>query len=168
MIQKTLFSGKIHRATITDANLHYEGSITIDQRLMQHAGMLAHEQVHVVNIQNGARFVTYVIPGTIDSGTICVNGAASRLVQKGDQVIIIAYATMPEHMAQGFTPRVVCVDQHNRIQQHMKREGYPDLNPEEQKAIEILAKSLYGSITAEADKTLSIYKQLDESLIHNK
>lgn len=111
---------KIHRATVTDANLHYEGSITIDRSLMTAADLVAHEQVHVVDIDNGARFETYVIEGEPGSGTICLNGAAARLVQPGDKVIIISYASIEESEVATFEPRVVMVDDGNQIKTPIK------------------------------------------------
>ena len=90
----TMFKSKIHRATVTEANLNYMGSITIDEALMEAAGIMPNEKVQVVNNNNGARFETYVIKGTRDSGVICLNGAAARLAQPGDVVIIISYAIM--------------------------------------------------------------------------
>ncbi len=114
----TLLKSKIHRATVTDANLNYVGSITIDPILLQTAGILEHEQVSIVNVNNGARFETYVILGQPGSGEICLNGAAARLVQPGDVVIIIAYAHMTPEEAQIHTPKVVMVDSHNRVIAH--------------------------------------------------
>lgn len=111
---RTLMRTKIHRATITDADLNYVGSITIDRDLMEAADLLEFEQVHVVDINNGARFETYVIEGEPGSGTICVNGAAARLVQKGDKVIVIAYGSLNEAELIGFVPRVITVDDSNR------------------------------------------------------
>ena len=105
--------GKIHRATVTDANLNYMGSITIDEHLMELAGMLEHQKVQVVDVDNGARLDTYIIKGKRDSGVICLNGAAARLVQKGDKVIIIAYANMSPEEAKTYTPKVVFVDENN-------------------------------------------------------
>ena len=113
-MQLTLLKGKIHRAAVTQCDLHYEGSISIDAVLMERAGILAHEQVDVLNINNGQRFTTYAIPAPAGSGTIGVNGAAARLAQKGDLVIIIAYARMEEREAKSFQPRVVMVDAANR------------------------------------------------------
>ncbi|WP_027390590.1 aspartate 1-decarboxylase [Chrysiogenes arsenatis] len=112
---RTLCKSKIHRATITQADLHYVGSITIDKDLMEAADLLEYEKVAVVDINNGARLETYVIEGEPGSGVICMNGAAARLVQPGDLIIIISYASMPDAMARTFTPRVVHVDEHNRI-----------------------------------------------------
>jgi aspartate 1-decarboxylase len=115
-MQLTLLKGKIHRAAVTQCDLHYEGSISVDAALMERAGILPHEQVDVLNINNGERFTTYAIPAPAGSGTIGVNGAAARLAQKGDLVIIIAYARMEEAEAKSFQPRVVLVDAANRPQ----------------------------------------------------
>ena len=111
----TLFKGKIHRATVTEANLNYMGSITIDGTLMRAAGILPGEKVQIVDNNNGSRLETYVIEGEADSGVICLNGAAARLVQPGDTVIIIAYAMMTPEEAATFRPHVVMVDEQNRI-----------------------------------------------------
>ena len=110
----TLLKGKIHRATVTQCDLNYEGSISVDAALLERSGILAHEQVDVLNINNGERFTTYAIPAPAGSGAIGINGAAARLAQKGDLVIIIAYARMEEAEAKSFTPRVVLVDSANR------------------------------------------------------
>jgi aspartate 1-decarboxylase len=115
-MQLTLLKGKIHRAAVTQCDLNYEGSISGDATLMERAGILPHEQVDVLNINNGERFTTYAIPAPAGSGTIGVNGAAARLAQKGDLVIIIAYARMDEAQAKTFQPRVVLVDAANRPQ----------------------------------------------------
>ena len=115
-MQLTLLKGKIHRAAVTQCDLNYEGSISVDAMLMERAGILAHEQVDVLNINNGQRFTTYAIPAPAGSGTIGVNGAAARLAQKGDLVIIVAYARMEEVEAKSFQPRVVLVDAANRPQ----------------------------------------------------
>ncbi|MED4580913.1 aspartate 1-decarboxylase, partial [Bacillus atrophaeus] len=93
---RTMMSGKLHRATVTEANLNYVGSITIDEDLIDAVGMLANEKVQIVNNNNGARLETYIIPGERGSGVICLNGAAARLVQPGDTVIIISYKMMSE------------------------------------------------------------------------
>lgn len=111
----TMFKSKIHRATVTEANLNYMGSITIDAALLEAAGILPHEKVQVVNNNNGARLETYVIAGPRGSGVICLNGAAARLVQPGDTVIIIAYALLTPEEAAAFRPTVVMVDGQNRI-----------------------------------------------------
>lgn len=113
-MQLTLLKAKIHRATVTMADLHYEGSISIDTDLLDASGILIHEKVDVLNINNGERFTTYVIPAKAGSGAIQVNGAAARLVQVGDQVIIISYVSMPEAEAKRFQPKVVLVDEKNR------------------------------------------------------
>lgn len=110
-----MFKGKIHRATVTEANLNYVGSITIDKTLMDAAGIIAGERVQIVNNNNGARLETYVIEGSADSGVICLNGAAARLVQPGDSVIIIAYCWIAEEEAKTMKPKVVFVDQDNKI-----------------------------------------------------
>jgi aspartate 1-decarboxylase len=112
----TLMKGKIHRARVTGADLHYEGSISIDTALIEAAGFLINERVDIYNINNGARFSTYVIPAPQGSGEIGLNGAAARLAMPGDLVIIVAYAQMSEAEAKSFTPRVVLVDEHNRAQ----------------------------------------------------
>lgn len=106
---------KIHRATVTDANLEYEGSITIDRDLIDAAGMLVHEKVHVLDLNNGSRFETYIIEGPRGSGVICVNGAAARLVQAKDLVIIIAYCHMTPEEAKNHHPVVVKVDGENKM-----------------------------------------------------
>lgn len=110
-----LLKAKIHRATITEANIAYEGSITIASDLLAASGILPYEQVHVVDVDNGQRFVTYTIPGPAESGCICVNGAAARLVVPGDKVIIIAYGQVSAEEAKGFQPRVLLMDEKNRI-----------------------------------------------------
>lgn len=112
---RTMCKSKIHRATVTDANLHYVGSITIDQTLMEAANLLPYEMVQVVNVNNGARFETYVIEGEAGSGTICLNGAAARLAVKGDLVIIIAYGIFDDIELKGWEPAIVHVDGENRI-----------------------------------------------------
>ena len=103
----TLLKSKIHCAKVTEANLHYMGSITIDQDLMDACGMIAGEQVHVVNNMNGERVVTYIIAGPRKSGCICLNGAAARKFQVGDEVIIMAFAQMTPDEAQEFKPQVI-------------------------------------------------------------
>ncbi|HEX2924976.1 MAG TPA: aspartate 1-decarboxylase [Ruminiclostridium sp.] len=111
----TLLSGKIHRATVTQAELDYVGSITIDSKLMTAAGIMEYEKVCVVNINNGKRLETYVIAGDEGSGLICLNGAAARYAQVNDKVIIMAYAQMTREEAQSHKPKVVFVDENNRI-----------------------------------------------------
>jgi len=111
----TLMKSKIHRATVTEANLNYVGSITIDSELMKAAGIVENEKVQIVNINNGKRFETYAIPGQPGSGTICLNGAAARLVQIGDVVIIISYGIFDIDEALKFEPKVVFVDKKNKL-----------------------------------------------------
>lgn len=110
----TMMHGKIHRATVTEANLEYMGSITIDEDLMDAAGILPGERVQICNNNNGARLETYTIPGKRGSGVICLNGAAARCTAIGDVVIIIAYAQMDEKEARALQPKVVMLDEHNR------------------------------------------------------
>lgn len=105
---------KIHRATITEADLYYEGSLSVDKQLMEQADMQEYEKVHVVNINNGHRLITYLIEAPPGSGTICLNGAAARLGHRGDQVIIITYAEYNEEEAKNHKPTVVLLDDHNK------------------------------------------------------
>lgn len=109
-----MMKSKIHRATVTEANLQYIGSVTIDTALMEAADILPNEKVQIVNNNNGARFETYVIPGEKNSGTICLNGSAARQVQVGDQVIIISYAVLTDEAAHQYNPKVVFVDEQNQ------------------------------------------------------
>ncbi len=112
---RTMLKSKIHRATVTRANLHYEGSITIDRELMEAADLLPYEQVHVLDIDNGSRLETYVIEGERGSGVIGINGAAARLVNEGDKVIIVSYDTVSEADAVNTVPKLVYVDSRNAI-----------------------------------------------------
>ncbi|MGH8934352.1 MAG: aspartate 1-decarboxylase [Egibacteraceae bacterium] len=112
---RTLMKSKLHRATITGANLHYVGSVTIDEDLMDAADLLPHEKVHVLDITNGARLETYVIPGPRGSGELCLNGAAARLVQPSDQVIVISYATYDDGEARAHVPTIVLCAEGNRV-----------------------------------------------------
>lgn len=112
-----MLNSKIHRATVTQADLNYVGSITIDQDLLDQVGMLPNEKVHVVNNNNGARFETYIIAGERGSGVICVNGAAARLVQKGDIVIILTYGYVMDENARGHKPTVAIMDENNRVRE---------------------------------------------------
>ncbi len=114
-MQRTMLKSKIHRATVTQADLHYVGSVTVDEELMDAADLLPGEQVAIVDITNGARLETYVITGPRGSGIIGINGAAARLVHPGDLVILIAYGVMDDAEARVFEPRVVFVDAGNRI-----------------------------------------------------
>lgn len=125
-MQLTMLKAKIHRATVTDADLEYQGSITIDPELLRATGILPHERVEVYNCTNGERFATYVIVG--GSGDICVNGAAARLVQRGDILIIAAYAQYDAEEAVEHHPVVVFVDDRNSIS-HINNDGDEDSSP---------------------------------------
>ncbi|TDA70731.1 MAG: aspartate 1-decarboxylase [Clostridia bacterium] len=129
---REMMKAKIHRATVTEANLNYVGSITIDSRLLEAADILPNEKVQVVNNNNGARLETYVIPGKPGSGVICLNGAAARLVQPGDNIIIISYCWLAEGDVEGFRPRVVFVNEANEI-------------------VEIRDHEIYGQVWVNAD-----------------
>lgn len=132
---RTMFHAKIHRATVTEANLHYVGSVTVDQELLDAAGILPGEMVSIVDVTNGARLETYTIAGERHSGVIGINGAAAHLVNPGDLVILIAYAQMQDAEARNYVPSVVHVNEQNRIislgsdpaeaiQQHAQRPPY--------------------------------------------
>jgi aspartate 1-decarboxylase len=110
-----MMRAKLHRATVTEANLNYMGSITIDEDLLDYVDMLPNEKVQIVNNNNGARLETYIIAGPRGSGTICLNGAAARLVQPGDNVIIIAYSVMTEEEARNYKPRIAILDANNKV-----------------------------------------------------
>jgi aspartate 1-decarboxylase len=112
---RIMMKSKIHRATVTQADLHYVGSVTLDAALMEAADLLEGEQVAIVDITNGARIETYVIPGPHGSGVIGINGAAAHLVHPGDLIIIMSYAVVTDAEARAMTPRVVHVDEHNRV-----------------------------------------------------
>jgi len=112
---RTLLKSKIHRARVTEVNVSYEGSITIDKNLMLAADIVPYEKVDVLNVNNGARFNTYAIEGQADSGEICVNGAAARLAAKGDILIILTYHDIEEEKLHGYQPRLVYVDAENKI-----------------------------------------------------
>jgi aspartate 1-decarboxylase len=114
-VRRRMMKSKIHRATVTDANLNYVGSITVDTDLMAAADLLEWEQVAVVDIDNGNRFETYVIPGAAGSGAMCLNGAAARLVHPGDRIIVISYADYDQSELTDFEPAIVHVDRSNRI-----------------------------------------------------
>ena len=116
-MQRTMLKSKIHRATVTDCDLHYVGSITIDPDLLDAAEILEFEQVVVLDIDNGARFETYAIPGDQGSGDMQINGAAARLVHTGDTIIVLSYAGYDQDELRTYSPRVVHVDAHNRILQ---------------------------------------------------
>jgi aspartate 1-decarboxylase len=130
-MNRVMFKSKIHRARITQADLYYEGSLTIDQDLMEAADLIAYEKVAVVNINNGERFETYVIPGTRGQREICLNGAAARKGQIGDEVIIISYTTLPDVEAKVWEPTVVLVDKNNDVVSLSRSvEAYTSMNRE--------------------------------------
>lgn len=110
-----MMKSKIHRATVTDSNLHYEGSITIDEKLMEMADIIPYEQVDIYNVTSGERFHTYAIKGEKDSGVICINGAAAHKAKKGDIIIIVTYADIEEKELESFQPKKVYADELNRI-----------------------------------------------------
>lgn len=114
---RTVCKSKLHGATVTEANVQYTGSLTLDAQLMKAADLVPYEQVHVVDVDNGSRIVTYCIEGASGSGTVCVNGAAARLISTGDKVIIIAYAQVTPEELEGFAPKVIMLDQRNRIRE---------------------------------------------------
>ena len=124
---RTLFKSKLHRATVTEACLNYVGSITIDEDLMDAADIMINEKVQVVDINNGARLETYAIPGLRGSGVICLNGAAARLVQPGDKVIIITYVMLDEREAKEWKPRVAFLDDANRIMEMKNEEKHGEI-----------------------------------------
>lgn len=117
-----MMTSKIHRATVTDANLNYIGSITIDKKLLDASGIIPNQKVQIVNCNNGARLETYVIEGKEGNGDICLNGAAARLVHKGDVIIIIAYGYMEKQEAENHNPKVVLVNEWNKILQEICKE----------------------------------------------
>jgi len=114
-MQRAVLKSKIHRATVTDSDLHYEGSITIDEGLLNNADILPYEKVDIYNISNGERFSTYVIKGERDSGAMCVNGAAARKCLRGDMIIVASYVIVDSVAAENWTPKCVLVDEKNRI-----------------------------------------------------
>lgn len=114
-MKRIMFKSKIHRATVTDADLEYEGSVTIDQDLMDAADMLPWEEIHIWDVTNGSRLTSYILPGPRGTGTICINGAAAHLVKPGDKVIMATYAQMEDEEARSYEPTVVVVDDQNRI-----------------------------------------------------
>lgn len=124
---RTMLKGKIHRARVTQVDVDYEGSITIDKSLMEASDILPYEQVEVLNINNGARFSTYAIEAAPNSGTICINGAAARLAAKGDIIIILSYCHLPDDEAINVIPKMVYVDENNRIVETKGKEWVEDL-----------------------------------------
>ena len=115
---RTVCKSKLHGARVTEANAQYTGSITIDADLMKAADLVPYEQVHVVDVDNGERIITYCIEGPAGSGTVCVNGAAARLISAGDTVIVISYAQVTPVELEGLSPKIVMLDAHNAIQSH--------------------------------------------------
>jgi aspartate 1-decarboxylase len=125
----TMLKGKIHRAVVTQAELNYVGSITVDPVLLEAAGIMEYEQVQVVDVENGSRLTTYTICGEPGSGMICLNGAAARLVQPGDHVILMCYCQMTPEEAKEHRPNVVFVDEHNGIRKVMQYEKHGQIEP---------------------------------------
>ena len=119
-MQKIMLTSKLHRATVTDRNIEYEGSIQIDEALMEEVGIASYEQVHIYDINNGNRLITYVIPGERGSGVISVNGAAARLVERKDRIIIVAYGMMSIDKIENYQPRVLLLDESNKV---IERQG---------------------------------------------
>lgn len=124
----TMLKSKIHRATVTQANLNYIGSITIDEALLAASGLMEYEKVQIVDIDNGMRFETYVITGEKDSGCICLNGAAARCVQIGDKIIIMAYAQLSPDEAKEHQPKVVFVNDENRVTKISESEKHGEID----------------------------------------
>lgn len=127
----TMFKGKLHRLTVTEADLYYEGSITLDAELMEAAKLLPYERVQVLNVNAGTRLETYTIPAEAGSRTVCLNGPAARLVAPGDQVIVIAYADMTPEEARDHKPRVVLVDTDNNPTDIIDLDGAPVMDPKD-------------------------------------
>ena len=119
-MQKIMLTSKLHRATVTDRDIEYEGSIAIDEDLMDEVGISSYEQVHIYDINNGSRLITYVIPGKRGSGVISVNGAAARLVERNDRIIIAAYGMMNLETTENYQPRVLLLDESNKV---VERQG---------------------------------------------
>lgn len=126
-MQITVLKSKIHRATVVQSELNYIGSITIDESLMEKSGIVEYEKVQIADIDNGSRFETYVIAGERDSGMICLNGAAARQVSVGDKIIIMAYAVVTPQEAEENPPRVVFVDENNRVERVTRYEKHGEL-----------------------------------------
>jgi aspartate 1-decarboxylase len=119
---RTMMKSKIHRARVTEANLNYVGSITIDESILDQVDILPHEKVQIVNNNNGERLETYVIPGERGTGVVCLNGAAARLVQEGDIVIIVSYAVVSEEELESHHPKVAIMDEYNQVEQLIEQE----------------------------------------------
>jgi aspartate 1-decarboxylase len=122
-MQRKMCKSKIHRATVTQAELYYEGSLTLDTALMESADMVPYEMVQIVNVNNGERFETYLIPGKRNSGIVCLNGPAARLGCVGDEIIIITYANYNEEELKAYTPKFVFVDKENKIVKISNKKG---------------------------------------------
>jgi aspartate 1-decarboxylase len=116
-MQRSLLKSKIHRATVTHADVSYEGSLTLDARLLEAADILANEEVHIWNVTRGTRLRTYAIVGDAGSGVVCINGAAAHLVHPGDLIIVATFANVDEEEARSHQPRIVFVDEHNRVRE---------------------------------------------------
>ena len=121
MILRTLLKSKIHRAVVTEANIDYEGSITIDKDIMDAVDIFENEHVHVLSLTSGARLETYAIGGPRGDGEICVNGAAAKLITRGETIIIISYAQVPDNEKESFSPKVVVMDENNRMVEVMEK-----------------------------------------------
>ncbi|MFC4022966.1 aspartate 1-decarboxylase [Oceanobacillus longus] len=119
---RTMMKSKIHRARVTEANLNYVGSVTIDESILEQVDILPHEKVQIVNNNNGERLETYVIPGERGTGVICLNGAAARLVQEGDIVIIVSYAVVSEEELESHRPKVAIMNKYNQVEQLIEQE----------------------------------------------
>ena len=126
---RTLMRAKVHRATLTDANLNYVGSLTLDAGIMEQLDMLPNEQVQVLNLNNGSRLMTYLFAGERGSGVVALNGAAARLGHPGDKVLIVTYAMMSEEQAREFRPKVALVDEHNRVVEILEEAALPASSP---------------------------------------
>jgi len=125
---RTMLRGKIHRATVTGADLHYEGSVTIDVELLERADIIPYQQVDIWNVTNGERFTTYALAGQRGSGVVCINGAAAHKARKGDLVIIASFSAMSDAEAREWTPRCVFVDAHNRpVEMRHERAGQAEV-----------------------------------------
>jgi aspartate 1-decarboxylase len=115
-MRRIMLKSKIHRVTVTETNLDYEGSLTVDSDLLEAADILPYEQIHVWDVTNGQRLITYALPAAAGSGTVCVNGAGAHLIRPGDKIIIATYTEMKSKSARRYQPRIVLVDEHNRLQ----------------------------------------------------
>jgi len=141
-VRRRMMKSKIHRATVTDADLHYVGSITVDRDLMEAAALVEFEQVAVVDIDNGARLETYVIEGPRGGGDLCLNGAAARLVSPGDRVIVISYADYSDEELEAYAPRIVHVDTANGIVDEDTARALADLtSPAPRRYVEVPAQA---------------------------